>query len=166
MPAAPKARKSRAGKAEVPELHRRGVQHAALPYRRERGLEILLVTSRDTGRWVIPKGWPMKGKRPHVAAAREALEEAGVTGKIGKRPVGYYRYQKRLKNGAAVSCLVDVYLMQVLRQRKRWPEQRQRTAHWFEPAEAAKVVDEPELAALITLFAELAEAPAQADPGP
>ena len=142
-----------------------GIQYAALAYRiRARQVEILLITSRDTGRWVIPKGWPMKGKRPHVAAAREALEEAGVTGKIGKRPVGYYRYQKRLKNGAAVNCLVDVYLMQVLRQRKRWPEQRQRTAHWFDPAEAAKVVDEPELAELIRLFADLDAA--QPEPPP
>lgn len=150
--------------ATAKEHHGHGVQYAALPFRRRKpskaasgrkdGLQILLVTSRDTGRWVIPKGWPMKGKRPHAAAAREALEEAGVTGKIGKLPLGAYRYQKRLKNGAALTCLVDVFPLQVQRQRKDWPERRQRTAHWFTPLDAAKAVDEPELAALIEAFAE------------
>jgi 8-oxo-dGTP pyrophosphatase MutT (NUDIX family) len=64
--------------------------------------EVLLVTSRDTRRWIIPKGWPQKGKAPHRAAAREAFEEAGVVGAVGRRPVGSFAYEKRFKNGRVV----------------------------------------------------------------
>ena len=126
-----------------------GQQYAALPYRQAEGLEVLLLTSRDTRRWVIPKGWPMKGKRPHAAAAREALEEAGVTGHVGKRPMGAYSYVKRLKNGAPLECVVDVFPLRVAGQRTHWPEQAERTARWFPIEEAAQAVQEPELQALI-----------------
>ena len=130
-----------------------GQQYAALPYRWVDGaLEILLLTSRETHRWVIPKGWPMAGKKPHAAAAQEALEEAGVIGKIAKTPVGAYTYVKRLKNGAGLVCKVDVFPLAVARQLKRWPEQAQRTAHWFTPHEAAEAVNEPELDDLIEAF--------------
>jgi 8-oxo-dGTP pyrophosphatase MutT (NUDIX family) len=135
---------------------RPGLQYAALPYRLGETVEILLVTSRETRRWVIPKGWPMKGKRPHAAAAQEAFEEAGVRGRIGKTPVGAYRYVKVLKNGAPLVCSVDVFPMLVERQRKRWPEQHQRTAHWFTADEAAEAVVEPELQDLIARFARIA----------
>src|SRR3954470_23354950 len=82
------------------------IQYAALPYRRraDGAMEILLVTSRETKRWVIPKGWPIKGRRPHVAAAREALEEAGLVGRVDKEPIGTYRYNKRLKNGVIAAA--------------------------------------------------------------
>ena len=139
---------------ETPLQHasRPGLQYAALPYRMNEEIEILLVTSRETQRWVIPKGWPMKGRKPYAAAAREALEEAGVVGTIGKTPIGAYRYVKRLKNGAPLVCSVDVFALLVARQRRRWPEQHQRTAHWFPVAEAAAVVQEPELQDLIERF--------------
>jgi 8-oxo-dGTP pyrophosphatase MutT (NUDIX family) len=79
------------------EPHR---QYAALPYRITDEVEVLLISSRETRRWILPKGWPMKGRKPHAAAAQEALEEAGVVGKIGKDPVGIYHYIKRMKNGS------------------------------------------------------------------
>ena len=132
-----------------------GLQYAALPYRDKDGLEILLVTSRETKRWVIPKGWPMKGKKPHVAAAREAFEEAGVTGRIVKRPIGAYGYIKHLKNGAPLQCTVDVFPLKVSTQRTQWPEQKERTAHWFSAQDAAAAVDEPDLQALIDAFSHL-----------
>ncbi len=141
------------------ERHGHGVQYAALPYGYADGLRILLVTSRETGRWVIPKGWPMARKKAPAAAAREAMEEAGVTGRIHKTPLGAYHYIKRLKNGAGLACTVKVYPLEVARQLKRWPEQGQRTAHWFEPAEAARAVHEPDLAALIEVFAATAPKP-------
>jgi 8-oxo-dGTP pyrophosphatase MutT (NUDIX family) len=132
------------------------VQVAALPYRLADGLEVLLVTSRETGRWVIPKGWPMKGKAPHQAAAREALEEAGVTGRIGAQSIGAYHYAKRLSNGAALDCIVHVYPLAVRRQRASWPEKAERIGHWFPAREAARAVHEPTLAALIESFAAAA----------
>jgi 8-oxo-dGTP pyrophosphatase MutT (NUDIX family) len=138
----------RAAKAGGPAL-----QFGALPFRRGEGLEILLVTSRETRRWVIPKGWPMKGKKPPAAAAREALEEAGVTGRIGKSALGAYPYLKRLKNGAPAPCQVRVFPLQVLREHETWPEMTQRERRWFSPEAAAAAVDEPELAEMILEFA-------------
>jgi 8-oxo-dGTP pyrophosphatase MutT (NUDIX family) len=132
---------------------RPGLQYAALPFRlSDSGPQILLVTSRDTRRWVVPKGWPLKGEKPRSAAAREALEEAGVVGKIARAAIGGYRYVKTLKNGAPLVCDVQVYPLDVVRQRRRWPEQRQRTAHWFTRDQAATAVDEPELHELIRRF--------------
>jgi 8-oxo-dGTP pyrophosphatase MutT (NUDIX family) len=128
-------------------------QYAALPFRRKNGLEILLITSRETRRWVIPKGWPMKGKKPSVAAAREAFEEAGVTGKIERTALGVYSYVKRLKNGAPVPCLVRVFPLEVVGERDAWPEMGQRERRWFTPGDAAAAVDEPELARLIASLA-------------
>ena len=130
-----------------------GRQYAALPFRYLHGLEILLISSRETHRWVIPKGWPMSGRKPHAVAAREALEEAGVVGRIGKTSVGSYQYIKRLKNGAPLLCTVEVFPMLVERQRDRWREQDQRTTQWFAAEEAATAVEEPELQALIDNFA-------------
>jgi 8-oxo-dGTP pyrophosphatase MutT (NUDIX family) len=127
-------------------------QYAALPYRRNGTVEILLVSSRGTRRWVLPKGWPMKGRQPHAAAKQEALEEAGVVGKIAKESVGDYQYLKRLKNGAAVLCTVTVFPMRVERQRKNWLEKDQRTTRWFSLPEAAEAVQEPELRDVIRNF--------------
>jgi 8-oxo-dGTP pyrophosphatase MutT (NUDIX family) len=155
---------TRPGKAKPGAKKRRmdtapGRQYAALPFRYLDGLEIMLISSRETRRWVIPKGWPMKGRKPHVAAAREARQEAGLVGLIAKRSVGSYQYVKMLKNGAPLQCTVDVFPMMVQRQRARWREQHQRVARWFTPEEAAAAVDEPELQALIEDFARPGGAP-------
>jgi 8-oxo-dGTP pyrophosphatase MutT (NUDIX family) len=125
-----------------------------MPWRIGEGVEILLASSRGTRRWVIPKGWPMRGRKPHAAAAIEALEEAGLLGKIEKIKIGSYHYSKRMKNGAGIACRVDVFPMQVERQRKRWLEQGQRVTSWFHFAEAAALVHEPELARLIHQLAD------------
>jgi 8-oxo-dGTP pyrophosphatase MutT (NUDIX family) len=135
-----------------------GLQFGALPWRQHKGLEVLLVTSRESRRWVIPKGWPIKGRKPHMSAAREALEEAGVTGRIGKKALGSYGYVKRLKNGAPLECRVQVFPLKVERQRKRWPEQHERALRWFAASEAATAVAEPELQKLIGDFAQAAGA--------
>jgi 8-oxo-dGTP pyrophosphatase MutT (NUDIX family) len=128
------------------------VQYAALPFQRGDEVRILLVTSRETGRWVIPKGWPMRGRKPYSAAAREALEEAGIEGRVDKQPIGFYRYDKRLANGVARRCTVQVFPLEVRRQRRHWREQSQRTARWFTVDEAADAVQEPELHDLIHVF--------------
>jgi 8-oxo-dGTP pyrophosphatase MutT (NUDIX family) len=132
------------------------VQYGALPWRIGEGVEVLLTTSRETRRWVIPKGWPMKGKKPHDAGAQEALEEAGLTGKIAKTQLGSYHYLKRLKNGAALLCRVDVFPLRVARQRKNWREKSERVTQWFPYLAAAEHVAEPELKQLIKEFGEQA----------
>lgn len=134
---------------------RNRLQFAALPYRltAEGGLEILLITSRSTRRWIIPKGWPM-GKRPaHKVAAQEAAEEAGVEGKIGKSAIGSYHYDKVLSTGAVAHCRVDVYALEVRRQKSAWPERKRRERRWMDLAEAAGLIDDVELAPLIRDFA-------------
>ncbi len=132
------------------------IQYAALPWRMGKTLEVMLVSSRETRRWVIPKGWPMKGRKPHATAAIEALQEAGLLGKIEKVAVGAYHYHKRLKNGAVLLCRVDVFPLRVARQRKSWPEKRQRITKWFPRSEAALLVHEPELTRLIMTFEKVA----------
>ncbi len=128
------------------------VQYAALPFRKGTQPEVMLVSSRETKRWVIPKGWPMKGRKPHAAAAQEALEEAGLVGKIEKQSLGSYHYIKNLRNGAAILCRVDVFPLQVTKQRKSWPEREQRVTRWFTLEQAAEAVREPELAGIIRAF--------------
>ncbi len=127
-------------------------QVAALPYRVGAVVEIMIVSSRETRRWVLPKGWPMKGKTLHAAAAIEALEEAGLEGAISELPAGVYHYHKRRKNGSDLHCSVAVYPLQVTRQRKKWPEKAERTTRWVSVEEAAAVVQEPELQLLILEF--------------
>jgi 8-oxo-dGTP pyrophosphatase MutT (NUDIX family) len=128
------------------------VQVAALPYQFfGNELRILLVTSRGTRRWIIPKGWPMKGKKPHRAAEREALEEAGAKGRVARQPFGQYEAWKRLSDHF-VLCMVEVYPLEVRRQRKAWLEQGQRSAAWFRPEDAADLVEEPGLRSLIRSF--------------
>jgi 8-oxo-dGTP pyrophosphatase MutT (NUDIX family) len=130
------------------------MQYAALPWRFEEDLEILLLTSRDTRRWVIPKGWPMKGRKPHAAAALEAQQEAGLLGKIEKKTLGSYHYRKRFKNGAALWCKVDVFPMRVMRQLKSWREKTQRVTQWFPYAVAAEQIAEEDLKELILAYGE------------
>jgi 8-oxo-dGTP pyrophosphatase MutT (NUDIX family) len=113
-------------------------------------IEILLVTSRATRRWIIPKGWPIKGLTPRLAAAREAYEEAGVRGRVGGRALGSYVYDKRLDNGGGVvPCEVRVFPLAVKRQLKAWPEAGERTTRWFSAAEAVDLVADEGLRALI-----------------
>lgn len=145
------AKTKKAGALATPRL-----QFAALPWRSGASgeIEILLATSRDTKRWVIPKGWPMKGRKPHIAAKIEAMQEAGLTGKIEKDPLGFYDYEKRLQNDASVSCRVAVFALRVEGQKKRWPEKNQRATRWFPCALAAHLVDEPQLQEIIRAFGD------------
>jgi len=133
----------------------RRLQYGALPYRVSSGsrAEFMLVTSRQTRRWVIPKGWPKKGKSPHRLAAREAFEEAGVTGAIGRRSVGSFSYEKRLKNGGLIECEVRVFPLEVKRQSKQWPEMQERRIKWLSASKAAEKVKEPMLGKIIRRLA-------------
>jgi len=125
-------------------------QVAALPLRRAKNgaFEIMLVTSRRTGRWIIPKGWPSKRLGDCSAAAREARQEAGVKGKIARQAIGSYRYVKP-ELGEASPIHVTVFLLAVVKQCKRWPEKRQRRRAWFDVPDAAGKIQEPELSSLI-----------------
>ena len=137
------------------EIPQKGLkaQYAALPFRMNKSgqPEVLLITSRETKRWVIPKGWPMSNKLPCQTAQIEAYEEAGILGNVRFEPVGFYRYLKqRIKK--PVWCRVAVFPMTVEQQCATWPEKDERIGRWFSLEEAAKAVHEPELADIIRSF--------------
>lgn len=129
-------------------------QYGALCFRRRADgeVEILIVTSRDSGRWIIPKGWPMKRKKPHEAAAIEAWEEAGVRGTVKKRPVGRYTYLKELDDGDVAPCIVEVFQVEVKETGGAFKELGQRQRDWVSPDEAARRVREIELKSLLVDF--------------
>ncbi|MCT8160194.1 NUDIX hydrolase [Pseudoruegeria sp. SHC-113] len=132
----------------------KGRQVAALPVRwtEDGKLEILLVTSRDTGRWVLPKGWRMDGKSDHQAASIEAHEEAGARGYIHKEPLGKFRYRKQLEDGHHLPTDVQVYPMVVETLDKTWKEDGERKRKWFSVKQAAKLVHEDQLSDLMRML--------------
>ena len=128
-------------------------QVAALCYRRrKKNVEILLVKSLGRGNWMLPKGWPMEDRSHAKAAAIEAFEEAGAKGKIKKKPIGKYRYNKTRKNGDIVVCEALAYEMEVFDIKKNFPESEVRTARWFSKEEAAETVAFKQLRKLIADF--------------
>ncbi len=105
---------------------RRGKQIAALCWRRRKGMvEVLLITSRETKRWVVPKGWPMDHLVDFNAARQEAFEEAGVEGRVTREPLGRFDYDKR-KGNESWPVEVTVYSLEVETLLKTWPEKKQR----------------------------------------
>jgi 8-oxo-dGTP pyrophosphatase MutT (NUDIX family) len=135
--------------------HHAHVQYGALPWRKTDGaIKILLVTTRNTKRWIVPKGWPLAGRTPEECAAVEALEEAGVLGEIASETLGSFRYSKLRKSGEIVPCEVHVFAMEVLRQRRNWAEKSAREIRWCSPDEALARVTEPGLRRLIAKFAK------------
>ena len=139
------------------------IQYAALPWRKtKRGLEILLITSRTTKRWIVPKGWPLKKCTPAECAAYEALEEAGVIGTVARKALGTFLYDKRRKSGKLVICKVEVYPMEVTTRRRNWMERDVREWRWCNCAEALELVGDAGLQKLIAKFARLAEGVAPA----
>lgn len=132
-------------------------QFAALCYRLSEGRrepEILVLTSRDTGRWVIPKGWPMDDKPGYEVAKQEALEEAGVIGEPERQPAGYYSYEKCLDHGLKVPCRVQVHAVKVTSTLRDFKEKGERKIEWVSPDIAETRVREPELKQLIHRFSE------------
>jgi 8-oxo-dGTP pyrophosphatase MutT (NUDIX family) len=125
-------------------------QVAAIPIKRQDDgkLEVLLVTSRETRRWIVPKGWPWPEVPDHEAAAAEAWEEAGVRGRILADELGAYTYDKQ-REGIRLTVRVIVYLLEVTEEEGTWPEMDERQRAWFSPAAAAEAVVEPELKALL-----------------
>jgi len=124
-----------------------GRQVAALCWRpsprRHSQLDVLLITSRNSKRWILPKGWPEAGLSPAENAAREAFEEAGVTGKIEAQPIGSYHYLKAKKDGGGMPCSVDVFALAVTKQSDDWPEKNARELAWMPVEQAMMQVSEP-----------------------
>src|SRR5262245_42256935 len=125
-------------------------QVGVLPYRRaeDGGLEFLLITSRTTNRFIIPKGWQMKGKSDPKAAGKEAEQEAGIVGRLDASPIGEYQYWKRLRS-SFVLITVRVFAMRVDGELPEWRERGNRQRAWLKPEDAAVLVDEPSLSAML-----------------
>lgn len=128
-------------------------QFAALCYRISSNKpEILLITSRRVGRWIVPKGWPMDGMTPAASAAQEAWEEAGVIGKPQEQCLGLFSYQKVIDDQTDLPCVALVYPVKVKSLASDFPEKGQRRRKWFSPKKAAARVMEPELARILADF--------------
>ncbi len=139
---------SGASRREVGQLP---IQTGALPWRVGPGnqTEVLLVTGRNSGRWMIPKGWPMRGKSLAKAAAQEAFEEAGVKGTISTKPLGSFRHVKQHLIFRPLEVNILVHSLSVKRELAKWPEEGQRERRWFTLDEAVTSVDSEELGRLI-----------------
>lgn len=126
-------------------------QYGVIPVRPapDGGLEVLLITSRETRRWVVPRGNPISGKTPAESAAQEAFEEAGIAGPVEGEPIGRYFYYKRRRNGDLLPAEVQLFRMRVSEEHDEWPEKYQRERRWFAPLEAAAAVAESDLADLL-----------------
>lgn len=126
------------------------IQAAALCLREGKaGPEVLMVTSLNSKRWILPKGWPMKNRSLAGAALQEAWEEAGVIGHVRETSVGFYTYAKNTRGGLPLSCRVEVFRIDVADLARDWPERGRRKRKWAYPEEAAEAVDEPELKVLL-----------------
>ncbi|NKL37604.1 NUDIX domain-containing protein [Rhizobium leguminosarum bv. viciae] len=133
-------------------------QYGALCFRNTpKGPQVLLITTRETRRWMIPKGWPISGLKPRKVAEREAWEEAGVIGRAKKKPFGEFLYDKLMQDGTGARPVVAVFLLEVRRSRKRFPEMAQRDSVWLTPIEAARRVEEPDLERLLLKFGRMVE---------
>ncbi|MBO9441668.1 NUDIX hydrolase [Phaeobacter italicus] len=132
-------------------LRPKRLQVAALCYRQgEAGKEVLMITSRGTGRWIVPKGWPIKGKTGSQSALQEAWEEAGVIkAQVEDDPTGSYDYLKQRDNGTGEMVETLVYKVRVRELAKNYPERDERIREWMSPQKAADLVAEPELSALL-----------------
>ena len=149
--------------ATNPILNQAGV----IAYRiRDRKVQVLLMTSRDTGRWIIPKGNINGRSTPSKAAEKEAYEEAGVRGTITSSiPLGIYTYFKQLESGEARAAAVEVYLLRIKEQLKKWPERGERKLSWVSTKEAIDLVEEPGVVPLLRRLMEFEEALANPERG-
>ncbi len=126
------------------------IQVAALCLRKGKaGPEVLMVTSRTTRRWVLPKGWPMKGRTLAGSALQEAWEEAGIIGTVEEGALGWFSYDKIRKGAPALPCRVGVFRVRVAELANDWPERGERTRAWLRIEDAAKAVAEPGLQAML-----------------
>src|SRR5262249_44371724 len=133
-------------------MSERGKQQvAALCWRMSPALDVLLVTSLKTQRWIVPKGWPHDGLSLAQSAAIEAAEEAGVSGQGAALPLGHYRYIKD-KQGAALPIRVEVFALKVTSQAEDWPEKGTRKLLWLPPDQAAARVAEAGLRNILMNF--------------
>ena len=136
--------------AEDPSYLKPKAQFAALPWRMiDESVEVLMITSRISRHWLIPKGWPMPGKSDAAAAAQEAFEEAGIRGGVSSHAIGAYSYDKLRPGAGPVPCVVNVYSLRVETELSDWKEASTRERRWMKLGEAASLAFEPGLADLL-----------------
>jgi 8-oxo-dGTP pyrophosphatase MutT (NUDIX family) len=113
------------------------------------GPEILMVRTRGSGRWILPKGWPMKGRTLAEAAAQEAWEEAGAKGRVMPAEIARIAGEKRTDAGLDMPCELAVFAMRDVVLAEVYPEAGQRQRKWMPLRIAAERAGSPELRALI-----------------
>ena len=128
-------------------------QIGALCYRiTDKNVKILLITSRRSKRWIIPKGWKVDKMSNRKSVALEAWEEAGVQGRVSERAIGTFYYRKRTGKNDFLTCAVKVFGLEVKAKKKKFPEHGQRKLKWVDSEVAINLVTEPELKTVIKKF--------------
>jgi 8-oxo-dGTP pyrophosphatase MutT (NUDIX family) len=117
------------------------------------GIDVCLITTRGGGRWIIPKGNPIRGLAPHEVAAQEALEEAGLVGSAEQHCIGTFTFDRH-RGGREMNCSVDVYALKVEQQLATWDEMEHRSVLRCNLETALALVSVPDLAALINRYAD------------
>lgn len=127
-------------------------QFAVIAWQRQgKKLKVCLVTSRRTGRWILPKGWPKRAATPQEAVAIEAWEEAGLKGKVHPRPLGVFSYLKR-RGKSRLPVIAVLYAMEVTKAHSKWPEKKERRRDWASPKKAAARLSDRQLASMVARF--------------
>ena len=109
--------------------------------------KVVLVTTRNSGRWIVPKGFVEPDMTPHESAAKEALEEAGVVGSVGDEELGSYSYAKW-----GGICIVQVYPLVVEKVLGEWEDMHVRKRTIVAPADAVDMIRNKELARIVFSF--------------
>ena len=139
------------GKGEI--LTMRKIQYGALPFWGQgRHIEVLMITSRTSHRWIFPKGNPITGLRPHESAGREAYEEGGIVGDVNRISLGAYSCLKAVPKGGTVHCEVTLFPMRVYQQLPKWPEMGHRDRQWVSPEQAKEMAGDPGIATVVEKF--------------
>ncbi len=141
--------------ALIQKSRKRGklVQYAALVYRMRDGkVQVLLVTSRKSQNWILPKGSPIANLKPHQTAAQEAWEEAGVKGRADKKCLGRFRFDRQGRGNRRQLCVGLVYPLQAKKLARNFPEAGQRQRKWLSPKKAARRIANPELSEIVRSF--------------
>lgn len=126
-------------------------QSSVIPYRIiNEKLEILFITTRKKKKWIFPKGIVEEGLTPRQSSVKEALEEAGIKGKLLSKKVGSYSYKKW-----GGMCNVEVFGLEVTTIFNDW-EENFRDRIWVNPHEFKDYInDENNLELLFKLQAIL-----------
>jgi 8-oxo-dGTP pyrophosphatase MutT (NUDIX family) len=117
----------------------RTIQYGVLPYIQSANkVKLVLITSRKSKNWIVPKGNRILKKSKHATALQEAFEEAGLRGRLSEGDEMHFKIKS---NGKQVMLIL--YPMRVEKMLRVWPEKGQRKRVVVNRHKAVKIVGWP-----------------------